>query len=98
MAGKKQCNAIVHSVYMGDGFRAYYEKPDIITFYGVRMSLTEAAVRAFLEVGKMKLRERRTAVLAGIFGQEPVWPPHNLLCDCPECTVRHAHYDKGLRS
>lgn len=96
MARTKKCNSIVHFTNM-DGYRAYYEKPDVITFYGVQMSLTEAAARAFVELGKMKLQEKKTAVIAGFLGQEPVWPPHNLLCECGKCTVKHHQYAKGIK-
>jgi hypothetical protein len=83
---------------MGDGLRVYYEKPDVITFYGVQMSLTEAALRAFIALGKVKLNERRLAIMAGIQGQQAVWPEHNLLCACSECNVKHNYYSKGLKN
>lgn len=96
MARTKKCNAIVHGVSM-DGYRAYYEKPEIITFYGVEMSLTEATIKALVELSKMKLEEKRLALLAGIQGQQAIWPEHNLLCECQECNVKHHQYARGIK-
>ena len=94
---KKKANAIVHSVYMGDGVRLYYEKIDLSLYKGEEASFMRDLADIIWKVMKLWAVRKWAHVVDTITQREPEWPPHNLLCGCRKCNKMYSNYTKSLK-
>jgi hypothetical protein len=97
MAKSKTANAIVHSVYMGDGIRLYYEKTDLSVYRGEEASLVRDLYMIAKKTMKLYAMRKWSDVVDYVTKREPTWPPHSLFCDCRKCVRAHSNYKKVMK-
>lgn len=94
---KKKANAIVHSVYMGDGVRLYYEKTDITVYKGEEATVVRDLFTIAGNVIQLYFIRKWATIVDNITQREPSWPPHNLFCECRKCHRAHLNYKKAMK-
>lgn len=94
---RKKANAIVHSVYFGDGVRLYYEKTEQTVYRGEEAIIIRDLYIIVKNIIRIFIIRKWADVVDWATQREPSWPPHSLFCDCRKCIKAHVNYKKVIK-